>query len=112
MKSPQFTEPWQAQVFGLVVALQERGVITEAQWADALGAAIRRAQAAGDPDTGETYYRHWVAALEALLAQRGVASHEALEALAHAWEDAARRTPHGQPIALTHEERAIARGRA
>ena len=37
------------------------------------GAEIKRAQAAGDPDTGETYYRHWLNALERLVAEKGVA---------------------------------------
>ena len=55
MADPQFAEPWQAQVFSLVVALQDACVISRAEWADALGAAIREAQEAGDPDHGDTY---------------------------------------------------------
>ena len=46
-----------------------------------LGAEIKRAQEAGDPDTGETYYRHWLAALERLVAEKGVASRR--DACAH-----------------------------
>lgn len=68
-----FGAPWQAQIFGLVVQLGDRGVFTWAEWAEALGAAIREAQAAGDPDLGDTYYEHWIRALEALLAERGLA---------------------------------------
>ena len=109
---PQFAEPWQAQVFSLVIALQDRGVITPVQWADALAVAIRQAQRDGDPDLGDTYYAHWVAALEALLHERGLAAQGQLDALAHAWEAAAERTPHGKPIELTREERAIARREA
>jgi nitrile hydratase accessory protein len=105
---PQFAEPWQAQVFSLVVALQDRGVFTPAEWAEALGGAIRRAQAHGDPDAGDTYYAHWVDALESLLARRGLASPAQLRALAQAWHEAAERTPHGKPIELSREERAIA----
>jgi nitrile hydratase accessory protein len=112
MADAQFAEPWQAQVFSLVVALQDAGVIGKDEWAEALGTAIREAQAAGDPDRGNTYYGHWVHALEELLETKGVASHEQLDALAHAWQDAAERTPHGRPIALTDEERALARGPA
>jgi len=112
MAEPVFAEPWQAQVFALVVALQDRGVITPAQWAKALAAAIRRAQLAGDPDRGDTYYGHWVDALESLLEDAGMASHEQLHALAHAWQQAAQRTPHGKPIELAAHERAIARDRA
>lgn len=107
---PAFSEPWQAQIFGLVVALQDRGVISPDDWAQALGAAIRQAQDAGDPDHGDTYYAHWVVALESLLAQAGVASPSQLQALAHAWQAAAERTPHGRPIELAPHERAIAGG--
>lgn len=109
MAEPQFTEPWQAQVFSLVVALQDRGVFTPVEWAGELGAAIRRAQQAGDPDVGDTYYAHWVAALESLLAARGLASAQQVDALAHAWREAAQRTPHGRPIELPANARALAR---
>ena len=71
---PVFREPWEAQAFALAVALHERGLFTWSEWAAALGAEIKRAQAAGDPDTGETYYLHWLAALERLVAEKGVAT--------------------------------------
>ena len=61
---PVFREPWEAQAFALARSLQERGVFSAAEWAAALGAEIKQAQAAGDPDTGETYYHHWLATLE------------------------------------------------
>jgi nitrile hydratase accessory protein len=61
---PVFKAPWQAQAFALALALHERGAFTWPEWAAALTAAIRRAQAAGDPDTGDTYYQHWLDALE------------------------------------------------
>ena len=69
---PVFREPWEAQAFAMALALHERGVFTWPEWAAALAAEIKRAQAAGDPDTGETYYRHWLAALERLVAEKGV----------------------------------------
>jgi len=108
-KQPVFAEPWQAQVFGLVVALQDACVITRDEWAQALGDAIRRAQALGDEDRGDTYYAHWVDALEELLEAKRLATHEQLHELAHAWEDAAERTPHGQAIELNDREKALAR---
>ena len=58
-------------------------------------------QAAGDPDTGETYYQHWLATLEHLVAAKGVTTHETLHRYRDAWDHAADRTPHGQPIVLT-----------
>ncbi|HKQ28166.1 MAG TPA: nitrile hydratase accessory protein, partial [Burkholderiales bacterium] len=78
----------------------QRGVFTWGEWAATLGEEIKRAHAAGDPDTGETYYRHWLAALERLVAEKGVASGEVLARYQEAWDRAARRTPHGKPIEL------------
>jgi nitrile hydratase accessory protein len=65
-EGPVFREPWEAQAFAMTLALHRRGLFTWPEWAAALGAEIKRAQAAGDPDTGETYYRHWLNALETL----------------------------------------------
>lgn len=105
---PVFTAPWQAQAFALALALHERGAFTWPEWTAALTAAIRRAQAAGDADLGDTYYRHWLDALEQLVIAKGLADAGRLHALEHAWEAAAARTPHGQPIELTEAERALA----
>ena len=52
----------------MALALHERGVFTWTEWAATLGEEIKRAQAAGDPDRGDTYYRHWLAALERIVA--------------------------------------------
>ena len=52
------------------------------------------------PDTGETYYRHWLATLENLVAEKGVATSETLHRYRDAWDHAADRTPHGAPIEL------------
>jgi nitrile hydratase accessory protein len=97
---PVFREPWEAQAFAMTLALHERGLFTWPEWADTLAQEIKRAHAAGDPDTGETYYRHWLNALERLVAEKGVADASALGRYVHAWEHAAGRTPHGQPIEL------------
>jgi nitrile hydratase accessory protein len=101
---PVFREPWEAQAFAMALALHGRGLFTWPEWAEALGAEIKRAQAAGDPDTGETYYRHWLAALEQLIAEKGVADEKALHRYRDAWDHAADRTPHGQPIELRPED--------
>jgi nitrile hydratase accessory protein len=101
---PVFREPWEAQAFALALTLHARGVFTWAEWADALGNEIKRAQAAGDPDTGNTYYRHWLATLERLVAAKGVASSETLGRYRNAWDHAADRTPHGSPIVLKVED--------
>jgi nitrile hydratase accessory protein len=98
---PVFREPWEAQAFAMALALHARGLFTWNEWAAALADEIKRAQAAGDPDTGETYYRHWLATLEKLVAEKGVATTEILHRYRNAWDHAADRTPHGSPIELT-----------
>ena len=97
---PVFREPWEAQAFAITLALHERGLFTWSEWATALGTEIKRAQAAGDPDTGETYYLHWLAALEKLVAEKGVTTQATLHRYRDAWDHACDRTPHGQPIEL------------
>ena len=103
-EGPVFREPWEAQAFAMTLALHERGQFSWPEWAATLGEEIKRAQAAGDPDTGETYYRHWLAALERMVADKGVTSGEALARTRDAWHRAADRTAHGQPITLTPED--------
>jgi nitrile hydratase accessory protein len=103
-QGPVFREPWEAQAFAMALALQQRGLFTWSEWAAALGEEIKRAQRAGDPDTGETYYRHWLATLERLVADKGVASEETLGRYREAWERAAERTPHGTPIELSQDD--------
>ena len=103
-EGPVFREPWEAQAFAMALTLHDRGVFTWPEWAAALAAEIKRAQAAGDPDTGETYYRHWLATLEGLVATKGVSTHETLHRYRDARDHAADRTPHGQPIVLRPED--------
>jgi nitrile hydratase accessory protein len=98
---PVFREPWEAQAFAMALALHERGLFSWPEWAAALADQIKHAQAAGDPDTGETYYRHWLATLEHLVAAKGVTTPETLHRYRDAWDHAADRTPHGMPIELT-----------
>jgi nitrile hydratase accessory protein len=99
-EGPVFREPWEAHAFALAVSLHGKGLFTWPQWAEVLSAEIKAAQAAGDPDTGETYYRHWLRALEKLVIARGVATETQLDATTAAWHRAAEATPHGQPIVL------------
>ena len=103
-EGPIFREPWEAQAFAMALALHARGLFTWPEWADVLAQEIKRAQAAGDPDTGETYYRHWMATLERLVAAKGVATSETLRRYRDAWDHAADRTPHGTPIELRPED--------
>lgn len=98
--APVFREPWEAHAFAMAVRLHERGLFTWSQWASALAAEITGAREAGDPDVGDTYYHHWLAALERLVADSGAASAAEQERTREAWRRAADRTPHGHPIEL------------
>jgi len=103
-EGPVFREPWEAQAFALTLSLYDRGVFKWPEWAAILGDEIKKAQAAGDPDTGETYYRHWLAALERIVAEKGVTDAATLRKYFNAWDHAADRTPHGTPIELRPED--------
>ncbi len=103
-QGPVFREPWEAQAFAMALALHQRGLFTWTEWAATLADEIKRAQAAGDPDTGETYYLHWLATLERLVAENGVATGETLARYRNAWNRAAGRAPHGSPIELSPDD--------
>lgn len=82
------------------MALQDAGVVTTAEWSSALGDAIKRARAAGDPDKGDTYYDHVLVALETLMHQKGLVAGEELSTRKLQWREAYLRTPHGQPVII------------
>ena len=100
---PVFREPWEAQAFAMTLALYERGLFSWTEWAAALSAAIKQAQASGDCDDGSTYYQHWLAAIEQLVRDKGIATEQALAERRSAWDRAAHATPHGQPILLEND---------
>ena len=103
-EGPVFREPWEAEAFAMAVALHECRLFSWSEWTAVLGDEIKRAQAKGDPDTGETYYRHWLAALERIVAEKGVTDTAALARYRDAWDHAASRTAHGAAIALQPED--------
>jgi nitrile hydratase accessory protein len=103
-EGPVFSAPWEAEAFALALHLNERGLFTWKEWAATLGEEIKKAQAAGDPDTGETYYHHWLATLERIVAAKGLADTQALARTRDAWGHACERTPHGTPIELRAED--------
>jgi nitrile hydratase accessory protein len=103
-EGPVFREPWEAQAFAMALTLHERGLFTWNEWAATLADEIKRAQADGDPDDGQTYYRHWLATLEKLVAAKGLATFATQHHYRDAWDHAADRTPHGSPIELRPED--------
>lgn len=95
---PVFAEPWQAEAFAMTVTLHQAGRFTWTEWADALGAEIKRG---GDSDAGGArYYEFWLAALEKIVTAKGLASQADIDATTEAWREAYLHTPHGQPVAL------------
>jgi nitrile hydratase accessory protein len=95
-----FREPWEAHAFAMTLTLHQRGLFSWKEWADGLASQIAVAQRAGDADLGHTYYRHWLTALERLVAEKGASTAAELNRFQRAWAHAADRTPHGEPIEL------------
>jgi len=103
-EGPVFAQPWQAQAFALTVQLSAQGLFTWAEWAEALGAEIRAASQAGDADLGDTYYEHWMRALERLSLEKRLVSPETLDRRTDDWRRAYLNTPHGRPVELQVEK--------
>jgi nitrile hydratase accessory protein len=99
-----FREPWEAQAFAIAVALNERGLFSWTEWASTLAEEIRAAQDRGDPDTGETYYHHWLDTLERIAIAKRATDAATLADYRKAWNHAASRTPHGTPIELAPQD--------
>ena len=77
-----------------------RGAFTLKKWAGVLAEVFGEVSARGDADTGERYYEHWLVALERIALRKELLDDGSLRTRRAQWQDAARRTPHGQPIML------------
>jgi nitrile hydratase accessory protein len=99
-EGPVFRAPWEAQAFAMAVMLHERGHFTWTEWAGRLADEIAAAADRGETDDGKRYYHYWLTALEKLVADKRIVLADELNARRDAWEEAARNTPHGQPIVL------------
>lgn len=95
-RDPIFDEAWQAQVLAIADTMVQAGRFSATDWAETLGAELRVADAAGKPDTTQTYYEAALAALERLTPITGA---ELFERKAD-WTRAYQRTPHGKPVVL------------
>jgi nitrile hydratase accessory protein len=99
-EGPVFRAPWEAQAFAMAVMLAERGHFTWREWTERLSAEVAAVRARGETDDGTRYYEYWLAALERLAAEKGLLTAAQLSKRRDEWDEAARRTPHGQPIEL------------
>lgn len=97
---PVFADSWEAQAFALANLLIEKGFLTRAQWVEIFSQEIKAAQGRGDPDRGDTYFQHWMAALERIMVERDLISRPALQEQELLWLRAVENTPHGVAIAL------------
>jgi nitrile hydratase accessory protein len=101
---PVFRAPWEAQAFALTLHLFNKGLFTWPEWAEILTDEIKLAQKKGDPDLGQTYYNHWLNALERIVETKKLTNSMTLAKYQKAWRQAAERTPHGLPIELTQHD--------
>ena len=99
---PVFKEPWEAQAFSLVIALHESGAFSWHEWSEALAKAIRQGLHQDGVDRGESYYQHWLAALEKIVSAKGLSEASELAQRAEAWREAYLATLHGQPVELAN----------
>jgi nitrile hydratase accessory protein len=96
---PVFTAPWEAKVFAMTLKAHQAGLYSWGEWAETLGAELAK----DDPaDTNPlSYYDHWLNAFEKILTAKDVTGAHQLAELKKAWDEAARATPHGDPIELS-----------
>lgn len=97
---PVFAEPWQAQAFALALSLHQSGCFTWSEWANALAGEIDEARRRGEADLGDTYYLHWLNALERLCVEKTGLTPAQLAGRKDAWRRAYLDTPHGKPVEL------------
>jgi nitrile hydratase accessory protein len=95
-----FRDVWEAQAFAMGNLLIKSGFISQKEWVDIFSKEILAAQAQGDPDRGDTYYNHWMNALERIAIERGVVDKATLTEQQDLWAVAIRNTPHGVALSL------------
>jgi len=99
-KGSVFNEPWQAQAFALAVSLCDEGHFTWSEWVDVFSEQVKLAQQSGDPDLGDTYYSHWLNALEVIVSNKQIVGLGDMKERKEAWRQVYLHTPHGKPIEL------------
>jgi nitrile hydratase accessory protein len=78
---PVFGEPWESRVFGMAVALCERGLYDWDEFRERLIGEISSADARGDTST---YYERFLAALEHLMLDKGVCVRDEIDCYVNA----------------------------
>lgn len=96
-----FEAPWESRVFGLTLALCERGTVAWEDFRRRLLDEIRRWEREHPSGEPYRYYERWLAALETLLAERSLCETDELDALESAL--AARPAGHDHPHPHSHD---------
>lgn len=95
-----FRDVWEAKAFAMGNLLIKSGFISQKEWVDIFSEEILAAQAKGDPDRGDTYYNHWMNALERIAIERNVVDAATLHENQTLWDLAIKKTPHGVALSL------------
>ena len=95
-----FREPWEAQAFAMVLDLYDKGCFTWSEWVEHLSREIAAAGDTSDQDANEVYYRHWLSALEKIVATKELLTPDELADRKRAWTEADRERDFGKPIEL------------
>ena len=101
---PLFAEPWQAQAFAMTVRLSAEGHFTWPEWVKYLSVELAADKDKVSDNNLETYYNQWLAALEKLVTDKGLASSGEMSGRKDEWRRAYLNTPHGKPIHLSAAE--------
>ena len=72
-----FDAAWEARVFGMTISMHERQLFDWNEFRDEL---IEEIAIADREDSSSTYYERWLEAFEHLLVEKGLLTHEELEA--------------------------------
>jgi nitrile hydratase accessory protein len=100
---PIFQARWEVLTFVVATMLQQRGAFAWPEWAEALGAEIRRGDSVS-PGDASGYFAPWLAALERLVLSLGLSHEPTLARYRAAFERAAARTPEGAPVILVPDD--------
>lgn len=95
-----FHNSWEAEAFAMGNLLIKSGFMTQAEWVEIFSQEIKAAQAKGDPDRGDTYYSHWMNALERIAIEHNITDRETLAEQQRLWDLAIKNTPHGVALSI------------
>ncbi|MBI4694458.1 MAG: nitrile hydratase accessory protein [Gammaproteobacteria bacterium] len=104
---PMFEQPWHAQAFAMTMHLAKRGVFDWDEWVGAFIPEVREHPQAEGEDVNAAYFRQWLAALEKLLAARGLCTPDGIDDYAATWRRAYLNTAHGDPVEFSAGRRPV-----